>query len=94
MAMVLRHIHICPSCEQAWNCVCWTCDRELEDICSFCIQEEKDPKRTGDSTGMNADFNPLQIVGSLFHRFIALLSTDRYSRIRHGSRQRTMASHS
>lgn len=53
MAIVLRHVHTCPSCEQTWECVCWKCDYELEELrCSFCTQEQKDQSPTMDRTLM------------------------------------------
>ena len=43
MAIVLQHQHLCPLCEEAWRCTCWTCDREFDELpCNACKIAERD----------------------------------------------------
>jgi hypothetical protein len=52
MAIILRHLHTCPSCDQTWECVCWKCDYLEELRCSFCKREQEGHRPTAYPTPM------------------------------------------
>lgn len=46
MAIVLRHIHFCPKCNEFWTCICWACSSDLDDReCTQCRSNKTDPSK-------------------------------------------------
>jgi len=57
MAVVLRHVHTCPRCEQDWECLSWTCDCEIEEMpCTLCRSNED--HKNADTALVNRDSLP------------------------------------
>jgi hypothetical protein len=75
MAIVLRHVHTCPFCEQTWECLCWTCDYEIEEMrCNFCGQEGGNHRPNVDATRADKiSLLPPHIFDRLFSRFMAVM---------------------
>lgn len=71
MAIILRHVHTCPSCNQTWECVCWKCDYLEELRCSFCTQEQEGHRPTADRSAYGQE-SLIQghILDRVFDRFV------------------------
>lgn len=75
MAIVLRHIHTCPSCEQTWDCVCWACASEGEELhCSLCAHGARGQERSMDAAPAdNRAFLPMHVLNRLFSSLITVM---------------------
>lgn len=47
MAVVVSHVHFCPSCDELWKCVQWFCGQEEWDelLCKACHEGIEVPER-------------------------------------------------